>query len=351
MATSPQAHPHIPPANCILVIRPSAMGDVARSVPVLASLRAAYPKARIDWLVRDAFAPLLRHHPALSNVVPFPKDEIRKWLLRLQWSRVNAYARTLREPRYDIVIDCQGLARSAILARVTGAPVRVGYDDARELGWLPLTHRVRTPSGTHTVDKTLALLECLGIPARADREAGRLYTGPADQHWLTREAYSDRRYAVLAPTSAWPSKQWPADRFAAVAKWLAERSIPAVVVGAPHERDQCAPLLDLAKRNPLVIDRVGSTSVGQLMALIEKSSLVVANDSGSLHIAVALDRPLIALFGPTDTTLVGPYKRDSDVIQHVKAGDQFYCKDDRSADMMPRITVEEVIERASAILS
>ena len=345
------APPRPPPARSILVIRPSALGDVARSVPVLASLRSAYPEARIDWLIRDAFAPLLRHHPALSHVVPFPRDQVVRWITRLQWSKLREYSRTLREPSYDIVLDCQGLARSAVLSRVSGAPIRVGYADARELGWMPLTHRVRTPPGTHTVDKALALLECLSIPARTDRAAGLLYTGTEDQNWLAREPYSDRRYAVLAPTSAWPSKQWPVDRYAALAQWLTGRSIPAVIVGAPHERDQCRPLLELANRNPLVIDRVGSTTIGQLMALIERASLVTANDSGSLHIAVAFDRPIIALFGPTDTSLVGPYRRESDVIQHVKAGDQLYCRDDRSAGMMARITLDEVIERASAILS
>ncbi|MFO0832627.1 MAG: glycosyltransferase family 9 protein [Phycisphaerales bacterium] len=339
-----------PPARTILVIRPSALGDVARTVPVLASLRMAYPHARIDWVVRDIFAPVLRHHPALSNIVPFPRNEVSRWLKRLQWSKVRGYARVLRDPGYDIVFDCQGLARSGIMAWMTRAPVRVGYSDARELGWLPLTHRVRTSPRLHTVDKALTLLECLGIPIRSDPVACRLYSGPEERAWLTRETYSDRRYAVLAPTSAWAAKQWPAERFAELASWLAGQGVPAVIVGAPHEREQCMPLVNLAKRNPLVIDRIGATTIGQLMALIEGSSLVVANDSASLHIGVGFHRPLIALLGPTDPGLACPYGRAQDVIQHVQAGDEFYFRDDRSAAMMSRITTDEVKERARALL-
>lgn len=338
-----------PPARSILVIRPSALGDVARSVPVLASLRAAYPSARIDWLVRDAFAPILRHHPALSNVVPFPRKELSRWMLRGQWGNVRGYLRSLRQPRYDIVLDCQGLARSAWLGRVTGAPTRVGYADARELGWLPLTHRVKTPKVIHTVDKALALLEHLAIPIRRDRDACRLYSGSEDREWLAREPFAARRYAVLAPTSAWPAKQWPGERFAELAAWLATQNVISVLVGAAHERPQCQPLIDLSKRNPLVLDRIGQTTVGQLMAVIERAALVVANDSASLHIAVGFDRPIIALLGPTDPDLACPYGRAADVVQHIRPGDEFYFRDDRSAAMMHRITTEEVIERARTL--
>jgi heptosyltransferase-1/heptosyltransferase-2 len=151
---------------------------------------------------------------------------------------------------------------------------------------------------------------------------------------------------VLAPTSAWPAKEWPVDRFAALAQHLTSKGIAVVLVGAKHERDRVASLLDLAQRSPLVLDRVGATSVGQLMAIIEGSALVVANDSASLHIGVGFDRPLLALLGPTDPTLACPYGRLRDVVQHVRDGDEFYFRDDRSAGMIERITVEEVIARA-----
>jgi lipopolysaccharide heptosyltransferase I len=335
----------------ILIIRPSALGDVARSVPVLASLRAAYPSARIDWLVRPEFAPIIAHHPGLSNVVVFPRRELNRWIVRLQWGKVRAFARTLREPAYDLVLDCQGLMRSALLARVTGAARRIGDRNCRErLAKLGMTELVRTPKVTHTVDKMLALVEGAGVPAKRDAAAMRLYTSAADRAWLAAQAFAGRRYAVLAPTSAWPAKEWPVERFAALAQHLASKGVATVLVGAKNERVRIGPVLELAQRSPLVLDRVGETSVGQLMAIIEASSLVVANDSASLHIAVGFDRPLIALLGPTDPKLACPYGRLHDVVQHVREGDEFYFRDDRSAGMIGRITLDEVVARADARL-
>ncbi len=331
----------------ILIIRPSALGDVARSVPVLASLRAAFPAARVDWLVRPEFAPIIAHHPGLSNVVVFPRRELNRWIVRLQWGKVRGFARTLREPGYELVLDCQGLMRSALLARITGARRRIGDRNSRErLARLGMTELVRTPKVIHTVDKMLALVEAAGAPVLRDASAMRLYTSEADRAWAKAQAFSGRRYAVLAPTSAWPAKEWPSERFATLAQHLTSKGIAVVLVGAKNERDRIASVLELAQRNPLVLDRVGATSVGQLMAISEGSALVVANDSASLHIGVGFDRPLIALLGPTDPKLACPYGRLRDVVQHVREGDEFYFRDDRSAGMIGRITVEEVIARA-----
>jgi lipopolysaccharide heptosyltransferase I len=334
-----------PHAQRILIIRPSALGDVARSVPVLASLRAHYPGARIDWLVRDSFAPVLAHHPALSSVVLFPRKEFGAWLRAGRVGKVRAFLLTLREPGYDLVFDLQGLARSGLFAWATRAPVRVGYADARELGWLGVNRRVRTPNVIHTVDKALALVEHIGAPALRDIAARRLYTGTTDREWLSRQSWADSRYAVLAPTSAWPAKQWPAERFGELARQLFARGVTPVVVGAAHERGQCGPVLVQG-----AVDLVGKTTIGELMAVIERAAMVVANDSASLHIAVGFDRPLIALLGPTDPRLACPFGREKDVIQHTEPGDEFYFRDERSAAMMSRISVEEVVRRADALL-
>lgn len=339
-----------PPAQRVLIIRPSALGDVARSVPVLASLRSAYPQAQIDWLVRDTFAPVLEAHPALSNVVIFPRNDFSQWCRSLRVGRVRHYLRSLRDRHYDLVFDCQGLARSGLFAWATRAPRRVGDADAREGGWLGLTDRVALPRTMHTVDKALALLEHVGIPARRDRDAVRLTTPMSGRTWYHSQDFAGKRYVVLAPTSAWPAKQWPADRFALLAAELIARGIDVVITGAAKEREQIAPLLDLARTSPRVIDRVGGTDVASLMAILEHAALVVANDSASLHIALGFHRPVIALFGPTDPRLAAPYQREDAIIQHVQSGDQFYFRDDRSKDMMARISVDEVWERARTLL-
>jgi len=230
--------------------------------------------------------------------------------------------RSLRAPGYSLVIDAQGLWRSGFFAWLTGAERRVGFADARELGWLGLTQRVEPGAAPHTVDRMLALVEAAGAPRVADI---RLYAAPRDVEWA-RTALGDAEgtpgCVLLAPTSIWPGKRWPAERFA----WLAAELLRlgaasrVVIVGGPGERGQCGPLLELAEPERRVIDLVGRTSVGQLMALVRASALVVANDSAAVHMAVGFDRPLVALYGPTRIELVGPYRREADVIQAVAPG-------------------------------
>jgi heptosyltransferase I len=333
----------MPPASRILIIRPSALGDVARSVPVLASLRAAYSNARIDWLVRDIFAPAIASHPALSNVVIFPRNDFAHWCKTLNFHALRTYLRTLAEPRYDLVFDCQGLARSGLLAWATKAPIRAGTRDAREGAWLAYTHRVRTPKVIHTVNKALALLEHLHIPVQRDARARQLASSTDAKTWLATQPFAATRYAVLSPTSAWPAKQWPADRFAALATHLAARGLNCVITGSAKEQSQVTPLLELAARDARIINLMGATNVAQLMAVIEHAALIVGNDSAALHMGVGFDRPCVALLGPTDPALACPFGREGDVLQHIRPGDEFYFRDNRSAAMMQRITIDETI--------
>lgn len=314
------------PPRRILLIRPSALGDVCRSVPLLATLKSAWPDAAIDWLVNDAFTEAVATHPMLHRAVPFPRRALSRTRLHTPawWSGLGQLVGRLRRPegpdtdvRYDLVVDAQGLGRSGLFARLTGAPERWGFADARELGWLGVNRRFRVPRDLHTVDRMLGMLGAAGLTPVPDL---RLYAPPpaAGEDSRLDRRLDGRRYAVIAPTSRWPGKSWPAERFAALARALVEdpRLDAVAVVGTRDERDQCAPTLDLAAYEPeRVVDLVGRTGVGDLLALIEHADLVVANDSAALHIAVGFHRPLVGLFGPTRVDRVGPYRRSKDVIQ------------------------------------
>lgn len=328
----------VPDPRQILLIRPSALGDVCRTVPVVASLKRAYPDAAIDWVVQDSFVEAVRHHPAVRRTIPFPRKRLGEAISRGRVGEVLGFLRTLREPGYDTVIDAQGLIRSAIFAWATRAVRRVGYANAQEFGWLAYTDRVRQPRDRHTVDRMLGLLNPLGVEPVPDM---RLFADP--------QAVSDviveypEPYVVIAPTSRWAAKRWPAERFAELTRRLLDRAVQrVVVVGGPGERDQCGPVLDLVGSLGKVSDRVGSTSITQLMALISRARLVVANDSAVLHMAVGFDRPLVGLFGPTDVGRVGPYRHDADVLQRLKPGDRLDHKDDANRSLMDRISVDEV---------
>ena len=141
----------------ILFIRPSALGDVVRSLPVVASLRAAFPEATIDWLVQTEFVDAVAAHPDVTAVIPFNRSRLGRWYLPGGLRSIRTLVGQLRERRYDLVIDGQGLGRSGYLARATRAPRRVGPDDAREFGWLGYTQRVKRHK-THTVERMLELV-------------------------------------------------------------------------------------------------------------------------------------------------------------------------------------------------
>ncbi len=335
----------------ILIIRPSALGDVCRSVPVLTSLRAAYPTARIDWLVQDTFAHAIEAHPALTAVVPFDRARFGRDLAEFEPDSTLAFLRRIREARYDLVIDAQGLFRSGGLAFATRARRRIGYANAQELGWLGYTEAHHVPRDMHAVDRMLLLLEAAGIRTAVDM---RLWTQPEWRTWAT-DRVGDGRLATLAPTSRWPGKRWPAARFAELARRMLESGSGidrVAIVGARSERSQCAPLLELAAQDRRIIDLVGATTVGSLMAIVERSSIVVANDSAAIHMAVGFDRPMVALYGPTSIARVGPYRRERDVIQHVGVGDLSNHKNERAGlAMMERISVDEVASRVNAAVT
>jgi ADP-heptose:LPS heptosyltransferase len=355
----------------ILIIRPSSLGDVIRTVPALVSLRRAFPKAKIDWLVNDAFAPAIANHPDLSNIIHFPRAALGGAFLRGDLARAIAWARaTLREPGYDLVIDYQGLLRSGLLTGATDAPRRVGFADAREMGWLGYNERVTVERGrrAHHVDRVLALTKAAGAEPVADL---RLYPDPKDREAIANDPALRGRYVLLAPTTRGLGRAWPIDRYAALAKHLVARCrelhIDAVVVtGLASERDYCRPLLGgtavpavsgagvqdpAGTAGPPIVDRIGHTTISSLMALIERAALVVCNDSAAMHMAVAFSRPMVALLGPSDLGHAGPYKREADVIQHKHPDEHVRHRDvPKASELMRRITVEEVVAACEARL-
>lgn len=333
------------------MIRPSALGDVCRSVPVLVSLKRAWPDATVDWLVQDSFVDAITAHPDLHKAVPFPRAEFGRLARHGRFGSILRWLSALKHASYDLVLDCQGLGRSGLFAWATRAPQRIGWRDARELAWLGLTRRVEVPHESHTVDRMIALAEAAGAQPIHDLT---LYPPAADRQWADRQPWiADSPLLIVGPTSRWPGKLWPAERFEqAMAAVLKSTPCTVLVVAGPGEGDQCSPVLRLARRHDRVIDLVGDTTIGQLMALVERASLILAHDSALLHMAVGLDRPAIGLYGPTDIARVGPYGRPHDVIQHVTPGDRLDHKNESvGRALMNRITVGEVVEAIESRLA
>ncbi len=337
----------------ILIVRPSALGDVARTVPALVSLRTAYPEARIDWLVAAPFADAVRHHPMLDGVVAFKRDRLGRFGWTPSGTREGlALRRALRDGRYDAVYDLQGLARSGLFTWLTGAPRRVGYANAREGGWLGYTHRHAVAPSLHAVDRMLGLLEADGLAVERDL---RLYVSDADAAWAAQHVAPP--YACVAPTAAWLCKCWPLEDYTDIARRLLQRLPRVVILATPSERGYVQPMIDTLLRElpPGDAHRLACprTSVGQMMALLARAVLLVCNDSAPLHLAGGLATPVVSVFGPTDPALVGPYPHvpdDPRVVTPPGGRPEGSYRDQDDQTLIATVPVETVWERVQALL-
>lgn len=337
----------------ILIVRPSALGDVCRTVPLLWSLRAAYPQATIDWVVEDRWTAVLSSHPALNEAIPFPKRSLRSF-----W-RSPSVARTaiewfcaLRRRRYDLVIDAQGLARSGLMSLATGAQVRVAHRNAGEFSWIAANVRVGPSSTVHVVDGMLRLVEAVGVAPVAKMN---LVCGQADATWWQNQQQARgiaRPYLVVASTNLWAGKRWIASRWhellVSIAPDLTAHGIRDIVwIGGPSEVEQVAAN---RPRDGMIAplrshDLSGATTVGEIMAVVRDAALVVALDSAPAHLAVGFQVPLVALYGATSLESDGPYGQ-SEWCAHGGRGEKLKKHDyrdvDRGSELMARITVDDV---------
>jgi lipopolysaccharide heptosyltransferase I len=303
-----RAHPGEP--RRILIIKPSALGDVVHTLPVLNLLRRRWPAAHLAWVVGGAFASLLEGHPQLDEVIRFERRRFgRGWRDPGAAVGLFQFMRSLRRGEFDLVLDLQGLLRSGWMTMRTRAPVRVGFSNARELAHLFYTHRVPNDSpDQHAVDRYLELCDSIGC-GRAPVEF-RFHVTDEDRQHVAELIGEDRPYAVLLPGTNWPTKRWPVEHFAELVGPLRQRfGLEAVVAGGPD-------VAEIAAQIPRATNLVGRTSnLRQLVALLDQADLVIANDSGPMHIAAALGRPLVTMFGPTNPLRTGPYNRLDSVVR------------------------------------
>jgi heptosyltransferase-1 len=321
----------------ILIIKPSAIGDVVHALPVLNLVKKKWPGAKVSWLVTPACAGLLEAHPLLDEVILFERKRMGKmWRSPRLAMEMRRFTRSLRERGFDLVIDLQGLFRSGWLAKKTGAKMRVGFGNARELAWMFYTHRVPIETmEQHAISRYLKLAKFIGcgdspveFPFATGEEDRRYVEGllsnerenehrtSSIEHRTSNVGLSilqggeeRRRYAVLLPGTNWETKRWPVEKFAGLVGPLRERfGLECVLAGG-------ADAAAMAKDMPGVIDVTGKTSLKQLTALLERAELVVANDSGPMHIAAALGRPLVTPFGPTNPVRTGPFGRMESVVR------------------------------------
>lgn len=294
----------------ILIVKPSALGDVIQATCVLAVLKNAFPAVRISWFVFEHNAEIVRDHPLVDSVLAVRRRGMGPAVL-------PGLIRSLRAPGFDAVIDLQGLLRSAVLSRLTGCARRIGFADGREQSSLFYTEKYDLPRDSmHAVDRYLALCQRLGAPI-PDEPAFPIPVRDAHRSHIS-ELLGDfaRRGPLVAvnPTAKWQSKRWPAASFAAVADTLVHRCDARIVlVGGVSETSTVSEVATHMVQESL--DLSGRISILELAAILERADLFLGNDSGPMHLASATRTPTVAVFGPTDPLRTGPYNPLARVVR------------------------------------
>lgn len=336
----------------ILVVRLGSLGDIVHALPGVASLRATFPEARLDWLVEARWQELIELNPDLSNVIPVETQAWRRAPLSSPaWRGLAGLRSTLREARYDAALDFQGLLKSAVLARLSGAPRRIGFakEFAKEgaAAWF-YTERVRPPENTHVIEMNLALVKAAGVAASQLRFP--LPTAPEDETGVEAllQAHQLRDFVILSPGGGWRSKCWPVERYAALHNFLArERGWRTVVNAGPGEEELVSEFMAHARvTRPVHL----SLSLRQLVALVKRARLLIGGDTGPLHLAAALGTPVVGLYGPTDPVRNGPYSQRAVVVHHREQATVTYKHEDEPSPAMLAITVEEVVAAVNRCL-
>jgi heptosyltransferase-1 len=343
-------------ARRILLVKPSALGDVVHTLPVVATLHRRYPTVLLDWLVEEEAAPLVQGHPAVAEVVVSGR---RRWLRHLRRpSEVRATLRemgnflgALRRRRYDAVLDLQGLFKSTLYLLATGAPIRVGLADGREGAPWVLTHRVPVPSQpVHAVERYLALAAAVDA-----QEIVREFTIPIQPHDLTvaEELLTNcpRPRVVLHPAARWPTKLWEAERWRRLAATLAAEGASVILTGSTADEAVAGEIAQ--GMQPPLRSLVGRLSLKQLAAVLRSVDLMVTVDSGPMHIAGAMGTPVLALFGPTDPARTGPLGPGGVLRQPLPCSPclQRKCRISDTYRCMRDLEVGEVMRAAQQLLS
>ena len=296
----------------VLILKPSSLGDVIHALPVLRLLKRHLPDSEIFWWLDVGLLPLLENDPDLAGVVAFHRQ---KWSSPRYWPEAVKSIGWVRRQHFDWVIDLQGLARSGAFAWLSNAGLTIGVDDPREGAGGFYDLRVSRPSAlTHAVDWYLAVVKTLGVtvddnftwlPRRAEASDSIRRKWPIDAH----------RWILINPGARWWNKRWPPEYYFQLVYLLAQ--------DYPNHRFAVLGGLDdvefgkqiAANRPDRCVDLTGQTSLPEMVEWVRAGDIMVTNDTGPMHVAAALRRPVVAMFGPTEPRRTGPYGQIDRALQ------------------------------------
>ena len=344
----------------VLIVRTGAMGDVLHAMPAVAALREAHPEWFIGWAIEPRWSELMEaaggrdsaavRGPGMPLVDRWHAVETREWKRRpisvATAKSIGGLRRELRAERYDVCVDMQGLIRSAVIGRMAGAVRYAGPAVSREpqARWLYGARVER--HAAHVIEQGCELLSAaVGEALRP----GRVWL-PVDEAaavWCDAllAGAAEERFVMMAPTAGWGAKQWPVERFGAVAAELG-RAGYRTLVNASSARDEAAAQLVNASEG---FATAVPCSIGQMIALMRRAALVIAGDTGPLHMAAALERPVVGIYGPTDPARTGPFGTRSRVLRDASSVTNHKRLSEPETGLL-RIGVGEVVVAALALL-
>ncbi|MDD5454612.1 MAG: lipopolysaccharide heptosyltransferase II [Candidatus Ratteibacteria bacterium] len=291
----------------MLILKPSAMGDIVHTLPLLVSLKKSFPNRYIAWGVKEKFADLLTKNPYL--------DELIIWKERGFWR----FAKDIRDRGFDIVLDLQGLFRTGLVAYLSKAPQRWGFlkEETKENQLFFLNIRVPTPS-ENIVEKYLDFAEHLQAERIiefpiAEKDYAKEYIA---QFFQRTDISPDDKLIGLIQNTGWQNKTWKAERFAQLGRLINTKKNWKVMLIwgiGEAEKAKAQKINEMAAGKLLIAP---ATTIAQLVSLLKRCSMVIGGDTGPLHLATALGLPVIGLYGPTPPSRNGPYSEKSEVVYH-----------------------------------
>jgi lipopolysaccharide heptosyltransferase I len=328
----------------ILVVKPSSLGDIIHALPTVRILRRAFPRADIVWLVNENFASILDGCPVINRIIPFARHRYNTPRGVMELARLLA---ALRREQFDWAIDLQCLLRSSLVTLATGARRRTGLADGREGSTNFYNEHIKVPAPTmHAVDRYLMLPRQLGIPV----DAVEFPLAPDSRG----PKAGSEKLILINPGARWSTKRWPATRFSELlarlaALWPDHR---LAIIGSGDER-VTADAIAAGAHTPVEV-LAGRTTLPQLVDLMRRAALVISNDSGPMHLAVAVGAPVIALFGPTNPRLTGPYPASAHAVLRVSLPCspclKSECPDPAPMKCLTQIEVEQVVAAAERLM-
>ena len=341
----------------ILIVKLSAIGDVVHTLPFLDVLHRNFPRAKIDWVVEEAAAGIIEGHPTIRRVmVSRRKTWLRRLIEERRFSAVSreilSFVKDLRRYRYDWVIDLQGLLKSGLLVGLAKGGRKVGMTGAREGAWLFLREpSVSVNYDQHAIDRYLEVASSLGCTW--DRWDSRIPLfeahGRQVDQMLHREGVRSGSLVAINPMAKWKTKLWEPELFAALAdRILKDFSGDVIFTGSQADRPIIEKISSMMKTRPLNL--AGRTGLKELAYLYGQCRVLVTTDTGPMHMAAAMNCPVVALFGPTSPLRTGPYGSGHRVITSGAACGPCFKKMCDQWSCMRDITVDSVYEAVKEIL-